>query len=61
MGFPFVYAGVKKGDIIGSYEWYYDNRLVGDVPIVAQEDAEYNSPEKETQSIWERIKGFLFN
>ena len=56
---PFVYADISKGDTIGTLEWYYDKRLVGEVPIKAQEIVSYKR--KEAPTLWERIKGFLFN
>ena len=56
---PFVYADVDKGDTVGNIEWYYDKRLVGEVPIKAQESVSYKR--KEDPTLWERIKGFLFN
>ena len=57
---PFVYADVNKGDTLGQLEWYYDKRLIGSVPIIAEESAAY-SKKDEDSSLWERIKGFLFN
>ena len=56
---PFVYADVTKGDTVGTLEWYYDKRLVGEVPIKAQESVSYK--QKEQPTLWERIKGFIFN
>ena len=57
---PFVYADVSKGDRIGTLEWYYDKRLVGEVPIKARESVKYKHTDG-SPTLWERIKGFLFN
>ena len=57
---PFVYADVSKGDRIGALEWYYDKRLVGEVPIKARESVKYKHTDG-SPTLWERIKGFLFN
>ena len=38
---PFVYAPVKKGDVLAELQIKYDGREIRQVPLSAAEDAEY--------------------
>jgi len=42
----FIYAPVKKGDIIGKIVFMYDEKIVGYSIIVASENFEMNTPKK---------------
>ncbi len=37
---PFAYAPVKKGDALGTLEYYYEDTCIAAVPLLAAEDAE---------------------
>lgn len=43
---PFIYAPVKKGDVVGCACIYYNNRLLERLPITADEDVEYYVEQK---------------
>lgn len=52
----FLYAGVKKGDVIGRVRFMADGGEIASVPLVAQKDA----PVKEkSPSFWQKIFPFL--
>lgn len=40
---PFVYANVEINDKVGEIRWYYDNRFIGSVDILAMKNAEFKS------------------
>jgi len=42
----FVYAPVKKGDVVGRIIFIYNNRIIRNSVIVASEDVEINTPKK---------------
>jgi len=42
----FIYAPVKKGDVIGKMVFMYKERIVGNAVIVSCEDIEINTPKK---------------
>lgn len=51
----FVYAPVKKGEIIGKVELYSDNRLISVVNILAADDIGSISPIPEKESILKKL------
>ncbi len=52
----FLYAPLKKGEVVGTVQYYRDNRKIGEIPLVTQSSVEYKAVSK---SLWERVLSFL--
>lgn len=53
----FVYAPIKKGNILGSIDVYYEDEIITRYPLITQSNIEF----KEKRGIIKRLFGWLFN
>jgi D-alanyl-D-alanine carboxypeptidase/D-alanyl-D-alanine carboxypeptidase (penicillin-binding protein 5/6) len=51
---PFVYAPVKKGDVLGCVRIFYNEKLMCEIPIVCESEANLKKTEK--AGLWQKIK-----
>lgn len=60
---PFVYAPVKKGDIVGTITCYYNGRQVSQSPLCAADDVGYNAVDvkekTKMQQLLQLLSGWL--
>ena len=60
---PFVYAPVKKGDIVGTISCYYNGRMFSQSPLCATDDIEFNTVDvkdkTKMQQLLQLLSGWL--
>ena len=52
---PFVYAPVCEGDPLGEIVYYYQEREIASVPLLAEENVPARPAERPKKSLWERL------
>lgn len=54
----FLYAPLEKGEVVGTAQYYLDNKLLCEVPLVTTTNVEYKTVDK---GFWESISDFFKN
>ncbi|MBR3631402.1 MAG: D-alanyl-D-alanine carboxypeptidase [Oscillospiraceae bacterium] len=52
---PFAYAPVCEGDVLGALVYYYQEREIASVPLIAAENVPARPAEHPKKHIWERL------
>lgn len=54
----FLYAPLEKGEVVGTAQYYLDNKLLCEIPLVTTTNVEYKTVDK---GFWESISDFFKN
>lgn len=54
----FLYAPLEKGEVVGTAQYYLDNKLLCEVPLVTTTKVEYKTVDK---GFWENVADFFKN
>lgn len=54
----FLYAPLEKGEVVGTAQYYLDNKLLCEIPLVTTTNVEYKKVDK---GFWESITDFFKN
>lgn len=61
---PFVYAPVKKGDIVGTLTWYHNETVITQTPLCATDNIDFNTTniqEKTNKQPWLQLLSGWFS